>query len=67
MTIIQTVADWQRVDIPWKDLLQPAWEDGDSAGFDSGRAMGLAFAFNGVEGGKTAGKLWVDDIGFLSK
>ena len=67
LTTIKTVAEWQRVDIPWQDFLQPAWEGDGSAGFDPGRAMGLAFAFNGVEGGETAGKIWVDDIGFLSK
>jgi hypothetical protein len=66
-TTAETVAGWQRVDIEWKALDQPAWEGDGSAGFDPGRAMGLAFAFNGVEGGETAGKIWVDDIGFLSK
>jgi hypothetical protein len=29
--------------------------------------MGLAFAFNGGESGEITGKIWVDDIGFLSK
>jgi hypothetical protein len=29
--------------------------------------MGLAFAFNGGESDKITGKIWVDDIGFLSK
>jgi Carbohydrate binding domain (family 11) len=67
LTTIQTVADWQRIDIPWKDFIQPAWEGDGSAGFDPGRAMGLAFAFNGAEGGETTGKIWVDDICFLPK
>ena len=64
---MKTVADWQRVDIPWTDFNQPAWEGGGSAGFDPGRARGLAFAFNGGERGEITGKIWVDDIGFLSQ
>jgi len=67
LTTTQTVADWQRIDIPWKDFIQPAWEGEGSAGFEPGRAMGMAFAFNGAEGGETTGKIWVDDICFLSK
>jgi hypothetical protein len=67
MTTIKAVADWQQVDIPWKDFIQPAWEGDGSAGFDPGPAMGLTFAFNGAEGGEAIGKIWVDDICFLSK
>jgi len=66
-TTAATAAGWQRVDIVWQDLKQPAWEGDGTASFDPGRAMGLAFAFNGAEGGETSGKFWVDDIGFLSK
>lgn len=67
MTAIKTVADWQRVDTPWKDFIQPAREGDGRAGFDPGRAMGLAFAFNGAESGEITGKIWVDDFCFLSK
>jgi hypothetical protein len=66
-TTAETAAGWQRVDIEWKALEQPAWEGDGSARFDPGRAMGLAFAFNGGESGEFTGKIWVDDIGFLSK
>jgi hypothetical protein len=67
LTTIKTVSDWQWVDIPWREFMQPTWEGDGLATFDPGRAMGLTFAFNGSEGGETAGRIWVDDIGFLSK
>jgi hypothetical protein len=67
MTTMKAVADWRQVDIPWKDFIQPAWEGDGSAGFDPGRAMGLAFAFNGAESGEITGKIWVDNICFSSK
>ncbi|MEE4599773.1 MAG: hypothetical protein V2J65_00695 [Desulfobacteraceae bacterium] len=67
ITIIKTVADSQPVDIPWTDFNQPAWEGDGSAKFNPGGPWGLAFVFRGTEGGETAGKIWVDDIGFLSK
>jgi hypothetical protein len=67
MTIMKTVADWQRIDIPWTDFNQPGWESDGSAGFDPGLAMGLAFTFNGGERGEITGKIWVDDICCLSK
>ncbi len=67
VTAIKTFADWQGADTPWKDFFQPAREGDGSAGFEPGRAMGMAFAFNGAEGGETTGKIWVDDTCFLSK
>jgi hypothetical protein len=67
ITTEKTAAGWQRVDIAWKDFIQPPWEGDGHRPFNPGKAMGLAFAFNGETGGKTAGKIWVDDIYFLSK
>jgi hypothetical protein len=63
----QAVDGWQRVDIPWDQLVQPSWQGESSVRFDPGRAMGLAFAFEGPEGGRNKGRLWVDDIRFLSE
>jgi hypothetical protein len=65
-TTKEAVTGWQRVDIPWKKLVQPPWEGDGTARFDPSRAMGIAFAFNAPEGGRNAGKLWVDDVSFLS-
>jgi hypothetical protein len=67
VTTAKTAAGWQRLDIPWKDFKQPPWEGDGTTPFDPGRAMGLAFAFNGEAGGASAGKIWVDDIYFLAK
>lgn len=64
-TTNEAVTGWQRVDIPWKKLFQPPWEGDGTARFDPSRAMGMAFAFNAPEGGRNAGKLWVDDVSFL--
>jgi hypothetical protein len=65
-TTKEAVSGWQRVDIPWKKLVQPPWEGDGTARLDPSRAMGIAFAFNAPEGGRNAGKLWVDDVSFLS-
>ncbi len=67
LTSAETAAGWQRVDIPWEKFIQPEWEGDGNAKFDPSRAMGLALAFNGGEGDSRAGKIWVDDICFLSK
>jgi len=64
-TTKEAVTGWQRVDIPWKKLVQPPWEGDGKTRFDPSRAMGMAFAFNAPEGGRNAGKLWVDDVSFL--
>jgi hypothetical protein len=61
----EAVSGWQRVDIPWNKLAQPAWQGDENARFDPNRAMGLAFAFDTPDGGRNAGKLWVDDVSFL--
>lgn len=60
------VTDWQRVDISWDRLVQPPWQGDSSARFDPRRAMGVAFAFEAAEGGRNGGRLWVDDVIFLS-
>jgi hypothetical protein len=64
-TTKEAVSGWQRVYIPWKKLVQPPWEGDGTARFDPSRAMGMAFAFNAPDGGRNAGKLWVDDVSFL--
>jgi hypothetical protein len=66
-TTDQTVAGRQRLDITWDEFVPPEWEGDGTQRFDPGRAMGLAFAFNSPDGDETAGRIWVDDIGFLSK
>jgi hypothetical protein len=63
----EAMAGWQRLDIPWDQLVQPSWQGDSSVRFDPGRAMGLAFAFGGAATGRKKGTLWVDDISFLSK
>ncbi len=65
-TAQDAVTGWQRVDIPWGRLAQPSWQGDPAVRFDPGRAMGFAFAFSAPEGGRKAGQIWVDDIGFLS-
>jgi hypothetical protein len=62
----EAVSGWQRVDIPWNKLAQPAWQGDETVRFDPNRAMGLAFAFDAPDGGRNSGKLWVDDVSFLS-
>lgn len=65
-TTKEAVTGWQRVEVPWKKLAQPPWEGDGTARFDPGRAIGVAFAFSAPEGGRKSGKLWVDDVSFLS-
>ena len=60
------VDGWQRVDIPWDQFLQPPWQGDASVPFNPGQAMGVAFAFDAPTGDRESGKLWVDDVGFLS-
>jgi hypothetical protein len=62
----EAVSGWQRVDIPWDKLAQPSWQGDANVRFDPNRAMGLAFAFDASDGGRNTGKLWVDDVSFLS-
>ena len=62
----EAASGWQRVDIPWNKLAQPSWQGDETVRFDPNRAMGLAFAFDAPDGGRNAGKLWVDDVSFLS-
>jgi hypothetical protein len=61
----EAVSGWQRVDIPWNKLAQPAWQGDANVRFDPKRAMGIAFAFGAPDGGRNKGKLWVDDVSFL--
>ena len=62
----EAVSGWQRVDIPWSKLAQPSWQGDANVRFDPKRAMGIAFAFSTPpDGGRNAGKLWVDDVSFL--
>ncbi len=61
------VDGWQRVDITWNQFTQAPWEGTGEARYDPSQAMGLAFAFVSPEGGRNIGKLWVDDITFLTR
>jgi hypothetical protein len=59
------VNGWQRIDIPWSELIQPSWQGDSTVRFDPGRAMGVAFAFDASEGERNTGQLWVDDTRVL--
>jgi hypothetical protein len=59
------VSGWQRVEIPWSELVQPAWQGDPTVPFDPGKAMGVAFAFDAPEEERNTGRLWVDDIRVL--
>jgi hypothetical protein len=62
----EAVTGWQRVDIPWSTFSQPSWERDGTAKFDPGAAIGVAFTFEGIENGRDARELWVDEVCFLS-
>jgi hypothetical protein len=62
----EAVTGWQRVEILWKQFVQPPWEGDGTAHFDPSNTMGLAFVFNAPDSGRNTGKLWVDDISLLS-
>ncbi len=53
---------WQQIEIPWSELVQPAWQGDSSVPFDPKKAMGVAFAFDAAEAKRNTGRLWVDDI-----
>ncbi len=61
----EAVDGWQRIDVLWTQLVEPAWQ-GDGATFDPSQAMGIAFTFQGEGNGRHSGELWVDDVSFLS-
>ena len=61
------VDGWQRVDITWDQFTQVPWEGTGEARYDPSRAMGLAFGFISPQGGRSIGKLWVDNITFLTR
>jgi hypothetical protein len=58
----ESVDGWVLVEVPWDQLLRVAWEEDAGTPFDPARAMGLAFAFNGLEGAHNSGTIWVDDV-----
>ena len=62
----EAVDGWQRVDIPWEQFLQPEWQGDPGQSFDPRQALGLALLFDAPGGQRNAGKLWVDDVSFLS-
>jgi hypothetical protein len=59
------VNGWQRIEIPWSELIQPSWQGDSTVPFDPAKAMGVAFAFDAPETGRNTGRLWVDDIRVL--
>jgi serine/threonine protein kinase len=59
------VTGWQRVDVGWQELAPPDWQGDATAEFDPRSSMGIAFAYDGTETGRHAGKLWIDDIGLV--
>ena len=60
-----TVNEWKRIEIPWSELTQPAWQGDSSVPFDPAKAMGVAFAFDAPNAERNTGRLWVDDIRIL--
>ena len=62
----EAVSGWQRVDIPWDKFVEPSWQGDGTARFDPAKAMGIAFAFTAPPGKRNSGRLWIDDITFLS-
>ena len=59
------LAGWQRVDVPWHELITPDWQGDRRLAFDPRESMGMAFAFDGPERGRRAGRIWVDDVTLL--
>jgi hypothetical protein len=57
-----SVDGWTLIEVPWEQLLRVAWEEDAGSVFDPAQAMGLSFAFNGLEGAANRGTIWVDDI-----
>ena len=66
LTKQEAVSGWQRVDIPWGRFVEPSWQGDGTARFDPAQAMGIAFAFTAPSGERNTGRLWIDDITFLS-
>lgn len=64
-TTPDAVSGWQRIEIPWEQFIQAAWEGDGTAKFDPTKAMGVAFAFEGKESGRVAGRIWVDDLSLM--
>ena len=62
----EAVSGWQRIDVSWDKLALPAWQGDSSTPFDPAHAMGMGLSFHAPPGGRNAGRLWVDDISFLS-
>jgi len=63
----EAVNKWQRIHIPWDAFAQPSWQGDGSATFDPGQSMGIAFAFDAPDGSREAGRVWVDDVCFMSE
>ena len=66
MSTRAAVKGWQKVEIPWENFVQPDWEGDGTAKFDPARAMGLAFVFSSYEPGHAKGRIWVDEVKFIS-
>jgi hypothetical protein len=61
----EAVAGWQHVVIPWDRLTRPRWEGDGEAPYDPGSSMGVALVFEGGDGKRNRGELWVDDVTLL--
>ncbi len=66
-TTKEAVEGWQRLEIPWEQFVQPPWEGDGKAKFDPSRAMGVGLAFEGGDGERRKGDLWVDSISLLPR
>jgi len=58
----ESVDGWALVQVPWDQLLRVAWEADAGTPFDPARAVGLSFAFNGLQAAHNSGTIWVDEI-----
>jgi hypothetical protein len=61
-TAPESVDGWALIEVPWEQLLRVAWEEAAGTPFEPAQAMGLSFAFNGLEASRNSGTIWVDDI-----
>ena len=62
----EAITGWQRVDITWDKFIQPPWEGDGTASFDPAQSKGMAFVFGTSEKESKNGRLWIDEVSFLS-
>ena len=58
----ESVEGWALIQVPWDQLLRVPWEADAGTPFDPAQAIGLSFAFNGLQDARNSGTIWVDDV-----